>query len=112
MQTESYIWITHQFEGFHNYPNAPDEVSYLRKKHRHIFGLKIWIQVKHIDRDVEFHMFKKFIKEVCIENDFNHRSCEMISNNLHKEISTKYPDRKIKISVDEDGENGSYIKYG
>ena len=40
-----------------------------------------------------------------------YKSCEMISNDLYLEISKKYPNRKIKIEISEDGECGSYIEY-
>jgi hypothetical protein len=110
-KVKSFIWITHSFEGFHCYPNAPDEVSYLREKHRHIFHLKVWIEVFHDDRDVEFHMFKNFIKSIITENDFDYKSCEMISDILFDVINANYPKRDIKIEVSEDGECGSFNEY-
>lgn len=108
---ENYIWITHHFEGFHRYPNAPDCVDYLKHKHRHIFKIKIWIEVRHNEREIEFHMFKNFIKEIFKSHDFNNKSCEMISDNIYEKIIDKYPSRKIKIEVSEDGENGSFKTY-
>jgi hypothetical protein len=35
----------------------------------------------------------------------------MIADDLHKEVTNKYPKRKIWISVSEDGENGCIKKY-
>jgi hypothetical protein len=35
----------------------------------------------------------------------------MISDDLYKEISAKYPNRFVEIEVAEDGENGSLIFY-
>lgn len=108
---QNFVWITTQFEGFHCYPQAPDEVSFLRERHRHIFKLKVWIEVFHNDRDVEFIIFKRFIDALIKENEMNFKSCEMISDDLAMLINKTYPNRAINIEVSEDGENGSYKEY-
>jgi hypothetical protein len=108
---KSFIWITTQFEGFHCYPDAPEEVKFLRNEHRHLFSVKVWISVKHNDRDIEFFIFKKFINSLIKENNFNYKSCEMISDDLYIKIKEKYPNREIRIEVSEDQENGSYKEY-
>jgi len=35
------IFVTFSFEGEHCYPDAPDEVSYLRNVHRHLFNVRV-----------------------------------------------------------------------
>lgn len=40
------------------------------------------------------------------------RVFSMIADGLAKMISDKYPGRRIRISVSEDNENGSYAEYG
>lgn len=107
----NYIWITTQFEGFHKYPDAPEEVSFLREIHRHIFHVKVWIEIFHDDRDIEFILFKRFINSIIKEKNLDYKSCEMISDDLYREIADKYPNRKIKIEISEDSENGSYTEY-
>jgi hypothetical protein len=71
------------------------------------------IQVFHNDRDIEFIQFKRWL-----ENSFrdgvmqlDHKSCEMISDELYHYIANRYPDRDIEITVSEDGENGATIYY-
>ena len=117
------IWVTFQKEGMHKYPAAltdpalatGDEydVSFLGYPHRHIFHFKVWIQVTHNDRDIEFIQFKRWLENLykggALQLDF--KSCEMISDDLYDAISTRYPDREVWIEVSEDGENGSFIKY-
>jgi 6-pyruvoyl-tetrahydropterin synthase len=107
----NYIWITTQFEGFHNYENAPECVSFLKNIHRHIFKVKVWIEVNHNDRDIEFFMFKKYVNTIISNNNLNNLSCEMIADCLYEQISNQYSNRKIKISVSEDGENGCEKEY-
>jgi len=107
----NYVWITFSFEGFHCYPYAPEEVSFLRYTHRHIFHAKVYLEVFHEDRDIEFIEFKHFCEGVIKTTNFNNMSCEMISDNLHLKIHTQYPNRKIIIEVSEDNENGSRKEY-
>lgn len=107
----NYIWVTTQFEGFHKYPDAPEEVAFLKNEHRHIFHVKIWISVEHNDRDIEFILFKRFINSIITETNFNYKSCEMISDDIYEKVIDTYPQRSILIEVSEDGENGSYKEY-
>lgn len=123
MNKKQMVWVTFEKEGLHRYPAAltdPNlatgdeyDVSFLGHIHRHIFKFKVWIQVKHDDRDVEFIQFKRWLENLykgdIIKLDF--KSCEMISDDLYAEISAKYPDRHVWIEVSEDGENGSYNEY-
>lgn len=112
------IWVTFQKEGIHKYPAAltdPNlaDVSFLGHPHRHMFKFKVWIEVFHDDRDLEFIQFKRWLEAMygdgTLELDF--KSCEMISDALYEQITTKYPGRHITIEVSEDGENGSFAEY-
>ena len=117
------IWVTFRKEGVHMYPGADtdpklatgdwDDVSFLGVPHRHIFHFKVRIEVFHNDRDIEFIQFKRWMERLYAEVDsstsvlqLDHKSCEMIADDLYKEISTKYPGRFVEIDVAEDGENG------
>lgn len=116
------IWVTFQREGIHKYPGADtdpklatgdwDDVSFLGYPHRHIFHFKVWIEVFHNDRDIEFIQFKRWLERLYGDIlDINYHSCEMIADDLAKQIQLKYPGRWLKISVAEDNENGCEIEY-
>ena len=117
------IWVTFRKEGIHMYPGADtdpklatgdwDDVSFLGVPHRHIFHFKVWIEVFHDDRDIEFIQFKRWLQRLYDNSvlELDHKSCEMISNDLFLQIAARYPGRNIWIDVSEDGENGSFIKY-
>lgn len=117
------IWVTFRKEGIHRYPAAltdpklatGDEydVSFLGHPHRHIFHFKVWIEVMHDDRDVEFIQFKRWLESLYAEGILNldYKSCEMISDDLYSIITEAYPERHITIEVSEDGENGSLAEY-
>ncbi len=117
------IWVTFRKEGVHLYPAAAtdpklatgdwDDVSFLGVAHRHIFHFKVRIEVFHDDRDIEFIQFKRWLEKLYSEDilELNHKSCEMISDDLYQEISARYPGRFVEIEVSEDGENGSLIFY-
>lgn len=122
------IWVTFSKEGIHKYPAALedpnlatgdwDDVSFLGYPHRHIFHFKVWLEVFHDDRDVEFIQFKRWMERLYSEVDsstsvlqLDYKSCEMIADDLASEIQAMYPDRWIKISVAEDNENGCEMEY-
>lgn len=115
MNYQKVIWavISTSFEGIHQYPDAPNDVSFLKYPHRHIFHVKISIEQFHNDRDVEFILFKRFINKVIANKKFPKSvSCEMMSDFIFKKILKKYPDRRTRIEISEDLENGSLIEYG
>jgi hypothetical protein len=106
------IWVTFQKKGFHRYPDAPDEVEYLKSVHRHQFHFKVGIEVTHDNRDIEFHMFQTFCEslyEGTIKVDY--KSCEMIANDLYEEIAKMYGPLRCFISVAEDLECGAFMTY-
>ena len=117
------IWVTFRKEGIHLYPAAKDDpalatggwddVSFLGVAHRHIFHFKVHIQVTHNDRDIEFIQFKRWLESLYDDKviELNHKSCEMIADDLYTQINAKYPGRFVVIDVAEDGENGCQIVY-
>lgn len=122
-RAERKIWVTFRKEGIHKYPAAATDpllatgdeydVSFLGVPHRHIFHFRVWIDVFHNDRDIEFIQFKRWLENLyrdgTLQLDF--KSCEMMSDDLYDKIATRYPDRAVWIEVAEDGENGALIKY-
>jgi hypothetical protein len=122
---ERKIWVTFRKEGIHKYPAAATDpnlatgdeydVSFLANPHRHIFHFRVWIDVFHNDRDVEFIQFKRWLERLYHSDQgvlsLDYKSCEMISDDLYTQIAARYPDRAVWIEVAEDGENGALIKY-
>ena len=122
-KAERKIWVTFKKEGIHRYPAAATDpnlctageydVSFLANAHRHIFHFRVWIDVFHNDRDLEFIQFKRWMEGLynkdILELDF--KSCEMIADDLYIQIAARYPERAVWIEVAEDGENGCLIKY-
>jgi hypothetical protein len=117
------IWVTFQKEGIHFYPAAATDpalktgdeydVSFLGTPHRHIFHFRVWIDVVHNDRDIEFIQFKRWLQKLYESGtvQLDYKSCEMMSDDLYLQIAARYPERSVWIEVSEDGENGALIKY-
>ena len=117
------IWVTFRKEGIHCYPAATTDpalatgdeydVSFLGSPHRHIFHFRVWIDVLHNDRDIEFIQFKRWLENLYKAGilQLDYKSCEMMADDLYAEIAGRYPDRAVWIEVAEDGENGALIKY-
>ena len=124
-RAERKIWITFRREGIHKYPAALTDqslatgdqydVSFLGYPHRHIFHFRVWIDVFHNDRDVEFIQFKRWLENLYSGDQgvlsLDYKSCEMISDDLYLQIAARYPGRSVWIEIAEDGENGALIKY-
>jgi len=120
---ERKIWITFRREGIHRYPAAATDphlatgdeydVSFLASPHRHIFHFRVWIDVWHSNRDLEFIQVKRWLESFyskdILQLDF--KSVEMLADDLYLQIAERYPDRAVWIEVAEDGENGCLIKY-
>ena len=130
-RAERKIWVTFRKEGIHKYPAAATDpalatndeydVSFLGYPHRHIFHFRVWIDVFHNDRDIEFIQFKRWLEGLYAKSSdsnlqvgvlsLDYKSCEMIADDLYDQIAQRYPDRAVWIEVAEDGENGALIKY-
>ena len=122
---ERKIWVTFRREGIHRYPAAATDpklntageydVSFLASPHRHIFHFRVWIDVWHNDRDIEFIQFKRWLESLYSGSNtvlaLDWKSCEMIADDLYTQIAGRYPERAVWIEVAEDGENGCLIKY-
>lgn len=129
------IFVTTKIAGFHRYPEAPAEVSFLKNLHRHLFGVRVEIEVFDDDREIEFFMLKQDVEhkaDYLINTKFeNSFSCEMIATDLLEWLADTYPIplrflnstnnegrfslgiidnvRRITVTVDEDGENGAIV---
>ena len=105
------IWVTFRKEGIHLYPAAKDDpalatgdwddVSFLGVAHRHIFHFKVRIEVQHNDRDIEFIQFKRWLERLYDDSviELNHKSCEMIADDLYEQISAKYPGHLLRLML-------------
>jgi len=119
-QAKRQIWITWQKEGIHKYPAALTDpaladVQFLGYPHRHQFHFRVWIDVFHNDRDLEFIQFKRWCESLYNGHgavlSLDHKSCEMMADDLYIQIASRYPGRVVHIEVSEDGENGALIRY-
>ena len=117
------IWVTFRKEGIHRYPAADTDpalatgdeydVSFLASPHRHMFHFRVWIDVFHNDRDIEFIQFNRWLNNLYRDStlSLDYKSCEMMADDLYDQIACKYPNRAVWIEVAEDGENGALIQY-
>ena len=108
--SEIRVWATTKVEGFHFWKDAPDEVGFLRDRHRHLFGVRVEVVVQHHDRDVEFIILKRavdaYLKQFPIDGG---ESSEAIARRVRDELSTRNGWAVVRVDVDEDGENGASV---
>jgi len=111
MEMIKWVWCTFQFEAFHSWAEAPEGVTFLKNKHRHLFKCKVWVEVEHNDRDIEFILLKRDCERLVNKLTKNNvGSCEMLAELFLKQLSQKYKGRGMMAEVSEDGENGALIE--
>jgi hypothetical protein len=114
------IHIRTAFVGMHCWPSAPPSRSYLRTPHRHTFNVRVELEVRALDREVEFHDLKDAVdatrppaeQVMALDgaNPFLHFSCEHHAERIMTLIGVRYPSRRLSVTVDEDGECGATVE--
>jgi len=103
------VFCTTRFEGFHSWDDAPDEVAFLRDRHRHQFHVELTVQVTHDDRDIEFILMKRALEEYIdrqvADEDL---SCEQYGQKIGEWAASRY-NEVARVEVSEDGENGARV---
>ena len=111
---QMFIYVTTQTEFIHRYPDAPDEVAYLRYPHRHLLHVKAKIEVYSNDRELEFIMVKHELSHFLFSlgSDNIEQSGEDVACSVLQFLQNKYgTDRDVEITISEDGENGCELIY-
>lgn len=108
------IYVTTSFIAFHCWPEAPEEVSFLRSKHRHKFGVRACFRITE-DRQLEFFLVQSEVNSICQHEimpalkERRSLSCESMALMIYNSLVSKgLP--VTEVEVNEDGENGSIIK--
>lgn len=113
MSKGTYVIVRGQYEFTHCYPEAPDEVSYLRDLHRHLFNYEVEIEVYHDDRELEFIMVKHVLEDFLATRYTlwsTRTSCEQMADSIADCLQSKYGFlRYLSVKVFEDNENGAKI---
>lgn len=97
-------------EGYHHYPDAPQEVEFLKYPHRHMFEIRCQFKVTDSNREIEIFLkqgevFMKISKHFGRPADFGAMSCEMIG----EWIMDKF-ENCVEVEVLEDGYGGAIIQ--
>jgi hypothetical protein len=79
----------------------------------HYFYFKVWVEVQHDNRDIEFIQLRRWLESLYSSNtlELNNKSCEMLADELYQTVSARYPGDEIRIDISEDNINGAYVEY-
>lgn len=113
MKTSTSIIVRTRFEALHQWPEAPDEVGFLRHLHRHEFHVTLKLEVSHGDRELEFILVKRALDQelrTWLERKEFRHSCEWLAQYILKWASDQYEPRRASCEVSEDGENGALVE--
>ena len=123
MNKKKFVYCTFQKEGYHYFPGADTnpiyatgddyDVSALGTRHMHYFNFRVWVQVTHENRQIEFIQLRRWIENLYRKGilELDHQSCEMMSDALYEKLADRYPGMEIRIDISEEGINGSYTEY-
>lgn len=123
MTKKTFVYVPFQREGYHCFPEAAIDpryatgdsmdVSHLGTRHMHYFFIKVWVEVTHSNRQIEFIQLRRWLESLYNTNalELNNKSCEMIAEDLYEKISEKYPNVEVRIDVSEDNINGAYVEF-
>jgi len=106
------IIVKTQFEATHCWPecNIP-AVSFLKNEHRHLFYVKVALEIKE-DRQVEFLTLKKEVEKFTFMNyrglNLGSKSCEVIAEEIFKFVTYSF-ESCFSVQVFEDNENGAEV---
>ena len=123
MKPQTTVIATVEMPGFHRWPDAPEELSYLATPHRHQFRFRVECATDDPDRQVEFHVLRRWTLEaimvlykpaiaVGFEVDgvfFDGRSCETIAQEVGYLLRVSHP--VVAVEVWEDRENGARVDW-
>ena len=107
------IFVTFEIEGIHrhNEQQLTEEYIFLSNRHRHVFHVKVFVDVFHDDREIEFIKLKEDIVKIYQNQpiEFDNNTAEIIAKMIFQTIREKFEvlrGRKCTVVVSEDGENG------
>lgn len=106
------IWVKDRLPGFHCWPDAPAARAYLADRHRHMFDVRVTVEVGHVARDVEFFELTDEIKAWwgAGERECGASSCEAVAVNLGEHLlSQDLVVTSVEVSID--GEGGAVTHW-
>lgn len=120
---KTFVYTSIRKEGIHCFPEAATnpqfatgdgfDVSHLAFPHMHYFFIKVWVEVQHSNRDIEFIQLGRLLEQLYGQQilDLNSRSCEMIAEELFDQLHARWPKSEIRIDVSEDNINGALVEF-
>lgn len=105
-----YIVTYNTIEGYHKYKDAPERLSYLSNRHRHIFVVRCKFQVSHNNREIEINERQSEINKYLLTKynvngscEFGCMSCEDIAEDIIKNLGAN------EVTVLEDNYGGATL---
>lgn len=108
---KQYVVCVLEIEGFHYWPEAPTEISYLQSTHRHVFSLSVELSVSNGNREIEIITKQNEIRCYLLSRygdsngtcQFGPMSCEQIAEDILTHFSAS------SCIVLEDGYGGAKV---
>lgn len=124
------IGVNYTFRGIHCWKTCDiNQVRFLKNEHHHEFTINVEIAVNHDDRDIEFIMLQQVVEGIIHTSYPNYNtepsyknyipytanlignSCEMMCDLVINKLIELYGERRIIVSVCEDGHYYGKIEH-
>lgn len=97
--------------AFHRWPGARGVRAYLADRHRHLLHIEVSVEQLHGDRELEYHDLLDFSRALFSQEERGSASCEQMAEEAMHVITRRWGDRRVMVSVFEDGECGARLSY-
>ena len=110
--------------GFHQWSDAPKKYEYLKNLHRHEFYIQVEIRVdenrgyEFIEMKSDFHIWLlqnlgdyTYKDSIYLDERIKKQSVEGLAEYIIKYITETYNHKGVKVTVEEDHENGARVEY-
>lgn len=110
--------IPHSFYAKHHWPDAPEQVAFLRIPHSHYFWVTLTLSVTGDDREVEFYLAQEDLvnaSQSLLANWTLTWSCEQIAKAFYEQLrnAVNFDHSQIrKIKVSEDKLFSATVEFG
>jgi hypothetical protein len=106
------IWVRELLPVFHVWPGAAEKLAYLANRHRHLFDVRAFVRVGHVDREIEFFALADQVRDWWGpgERECGGASCEAIAVELGNHlIDNGLAVTSVQIAID--GEGGAIVDW-
>ena len=109
-----FIKVKTTFRAVHNWKSCEiEQVQFLKYPHHHEFQITVKMEISHVDRDIEFICYQRwlddFLQQKYPNHDLGSSSCEMLAEVIANQTVDYWKLKNVEVEVNEDGHYGGIV---